>query len=52
MIRATTPRITAQYDGWTQNFVVICGEAITVLEFLGTDERSVHYEGHASYGLQ
>ena len=38
-------RITAQYDGWTQNFVVICGEALTVLEFLGTDERSVHYEG-------
>ena len=38
-------RITAQYDGWTQNFVVICGEAFTVLEFLGTDERSVHYEG-------
>ena len=41
----TRVRITAQYDGWTQSFVVICGEAFTVLEFLGTDERSVHYEG-------
>ena len=41
----TRVRITAQYDGWTQNFLVICGQAFTVLEFLGTDERSVHYEG-------
>ena len=38
-------RITAQYDGWTQNFAVICGEVLTVLEGLGTDERSVHYAG-------